>query len=85
MPAGVRLVAQAADGSMRDGLSLLDQLIAFSGGKVGEEEARAMLGTVARDHVAKLAELVGAADAPALMRLRTLAGGVGAGLRAGAR
>src|SRR6201991_2004733 len=53
-PAGVRLVAQAADGSMRDGLSLLDQLIAFSGGKVGEEEARAMLGTVARDHVVRL-------------------------------
>src|SRR3979409_190183 len=31
---GVRRVAQAADGSMRDGLSLLDQLIAFGGGKV---------------------------------------------------
>src|SRR3569833_4017563 len=32
-PAGLRLVAQAADGSMRDGLSLLDQLIAFGNGK----------------------------------------------------
>jgi len=61
--AGVRLVAQAADGSMRDGLSLLDQLIAFGGGKVNEEEARAMLGTVARDHVACLAELLTRADA----------------------
>src|SRR5216684_5103962 len=30
-PAGLRLIAQAADGSMRDGLSLLDQLIAFGG------------------------------------------------------
>ena len=65
--AGVRLVAQAADGSMRDGLSLLDQLIAFSGGKVGEEEARAMLGTVARDHVVKLVELLGAADVRAVV------------------
>src|SRR5215204_1195578 len=36
--AAVRLLAQAADGSMRDGLSLLDQLIAFAGGKVSEEE-----------------------------------------------
>src|SRR5918995_2620625 len=44
--AGVRLVAQAADGSMRDGLSLLDQLIAIGGGKVNQEEARAKLGTV---------------------------------------
>src|SRR5689334_5610968 len=38
-PAGLRLVAQAADGSMRDGLSLLDQLIAFGGGRAGEAEA----------------------------------------------
>jgi DNA polymerase-3 subunit gamma/tau len=65
--AGIRLVAQAADGSMRDGLSLLDQLIAFSGGRVGETEARAMLGTVARDHVAHLAELLAATDARALI------------------
>src|SRR5271163_4633403 len=32
---GVRLLAQAADGSLRDALSLLDQLIAFGGGRVG--------------------------------------------------
>ena len=65
---GIRLVALAADGSMRDGLSLLDQLIAFGGGKVDEEAARAMLGTIARDHVVKLAEHLAAGDAPALMR-----------------
>src|SRR5579872_2718936 len=59
---GLRLVAQAADGSMRDGLSLLDQLIAFGGGKAGEAEARAMLGTIARDHVERLAELLAAMD-----------------------
>ena len=53
------LVAQAADGSMRDGLSLLDQLIAFGGGKAGEAEARAMLGTIARDHVVQLARAAG--------------------------
>jgi DNA polymerase-3 subunit gamma/tau len=40
----LRLVAQAADGSMRDALSLLDQLIAFGGGKVSEASARDMLG-----------------------------------------
>src|ERR1700757_1059044 len=66
-PAGLRLVAQAADGSMRDGLSLLDQLIAFGGGKAGEEEARAMLGTIARDHVVRLAELLGAMNVPELL------------------
>jgi DNA polymerase-3 subunit gamma/tau len=65
---GVRLMAQAADGSARDGLSLLDQLIAFGGGKVDEEAARAMLGTIARDHVQKLGELLAAGDAPAVLR-----------------
>ena len=67
-PAGIALVAQAADGSMRDGLSLLDQLIAFGGGRAGEAEARAMLGTVARDHVVQLAERLTAADAAELVR-----------------
>jgi DNA polymerase III subunit gamma/tau len=67
-PAGLRLVAQAADGSMRDGLSLLDQLIAFGGGKAGEEEARAMLGTISRDHVERLAELLAAMNVQELMQ-----------------
>ena len=66
--AGVTLVAQAADGSMRDGLSLLDQLIAFGAGKAGEAEARAMLGTLARDQVVQLAELLAAREPQALMR-----------------
>jgi DNA polymerase-3 subunit gamma/tau len=64
----VRLVAVAADGSLRDALSLLDQLIAFAGGRVGESEARAMLGTVDREHVVRIAELLAARDAPGLMR-----------------
>src|SRR5580698_10068565 len=66
--AGLKLVAQAADGSMRDGLSLLDQLIAFGGGKAGEAEARAMLGSIARDHVVRLAELLAAGESGALLR-----------------
>jgi DNA polymerase III subunit gamma/tau len=66
-PAGLALVAQAADGSMRDGLSLLDQLIAFGGGRAGEAEARAMLGTIARDHVLQLAERLAAGDAAELL------------------
>jgi DNA polymerase-3 subunit gamma/tau len=43
------LLARAADGSMRDGLSLLDQAIAFGGGRVGADDTRAMLGTRAGD------------------------------------
>jgi DNA polymerase-3 subunit gamma/tau len=66
--AGLKLVAQAADGSMRDALSLLDQLIAFGGGKAGESEARAMLGTVARDHVVRIAELLATLDPTELLK-----------------
>jgi DNA polymerase-3 subunit gamma/tau len=53
---------------MRDGLSLLDQLIAFGGGKAGEEEARAMLGTIARDHVERLAGLLATMNVPELVQ-----------------
>jgi DNA polymerase-3 subunit gamma/tau len=66
--AGLKLVAQAADGSMRDALSLLDQLIAFGGGQAGEAQARAMLGTISRDHVVRIVELLAAADTAALVR-----------------
>src|SRR5262249_28646620 len=45
----------------------VDQLIAVGGGKAGEEEARAMLGTIARDHVVRLAELLGAMNVPELL------------------
>jgi len=64
---GLRLLAQAADGSMRDGLSLLDQVIAFGGGSVAEAQVRDMLGTVARDHVVKLAQLMIAAEAASVI------------------
>ena len=66
--AALTLIAQAADGSLRDALSLLDQLIAFGGGRAGEAEARAMLGTVARDHVVRILELLARGDSAELMR-----------------
>ena len=46
-PQALALLARAADGSMRDGLSLLDQAIAFGGGRVQADEVEAMLGAVA--------------------------------------
>src|SRR4051794_12263712 len=44
--ASIALIARAARGSMRDGLSLLDQAIAYGGGRVDEPVVRAMLGVV---------------------------------------
>src|SRR6516164_9515636 len=70
--AALTLIAQAADGSLRDALSLLDQLIAFGGGRVGEAEARAMLGTVARDHVVRILELLARGDSAELLRCAQL-------------
>ena len=57
-PAAVQLLAHAGDGSMRDALSLLDQLLAYGDGRVLEVDTRAMLGTVEREHVVRIAELL---------------------------
>jgi len=61
--AALALLARAADGSLRDALSLLDQAIAFCGGKVEANPVSKMLGTIDRDHVAKLINLLAADDA----------------------
>ena len=42
----LRLISQAAHGSMRDALSLLDQAIAYAGGAVSESAVRSMLGSI---------------------------------------
>ena len=50
----VRQLARAADGSLRDGLSLLDQAIAYAGGRLDSATVAAMLGTVDRNRVQAL-------------------------------
>src|SRR5262245_36200307 len=65
-PAAVELLARAADGSLRDALSLLDQVLAFGAGRVAEAETRVMLGTVDRQQVVRLAECLAERDAPGL-------------------
>jgi DNA polymerase-3 subunit gamma/tau len=65
--AAVLLLARAADGSLRDALSLLDQMLAFGAGRVTEADARAMLGTVARQDVVRLVERLAERDARGLM------------------
>jgi DNA polymerase III subunit gamma/tau len=69
-PAALRLLATAADGSLRDALSLLDQLLAFGGAReVREADARSMLGTVDRQQVVKLGQLLAAQDMGGLLDL----------------
>ncbi|NNF67579.1 MAG: DNA polymerase III subunit gamma/tau [Gammaproteobacteria bacterium] len=67
-PALARL-ARAADGSMRDALSLLDQAIAFGDGKIADDEVLLMLGSIDRQDVARLLQTLIAGDAPGVMRL----------------
>jgi DNA polymerase-3 subunit gamma/tau len=66
-PAALAHLARAADGSMRDGLSLLDQLIAFGGGTLSEANTRAMLGTIDRGHVSRIVEALAREDGPGLL------------------
>jgi DNA polymerase-3 subunit gamma/tau len=61
--AAIAMIARAADGSLRDALSLLDQAIAYCGGKLEEGQVAAMLGTIDRAHVARLVRLLAAGDA----------------------
>ncbi len=64
---GLRVLARAADGSMRDGLSLLDQAIAYGGGEVKEGDVRAMLGSIDQHHVVGLLQCLADAEPPALL------------------
>src|SRR5690606_13309171 len=73
--AAIRLLARGADGSLRDGLSLLDQAIAYAGGALGEDTVRAMLGSVDRTQVAALLDALAGGDGDALLAtVESLAG-----------
>jgi DNA polymerase-3 subunit gamma/tau len=61
------LLGRAADGSMRDALSLTDQAIAFGSGKISEADARSMLGTIEHGVVFELLEALAALDGAALL------------------
>jgi DNA polymerase-3 subunit gamma/tau len=52
---------------MRDALSLLDQVLAFGGGRALESEVRALLGTLDRRHVEGILQALAASDGAALM------------------
>ncbi|MDF1585660.1 DNA polymerase III subunit gamma/tau [Marinimicrococcus flavescens] len=62
-PAALALVAAAAEGSVRDSLSLLDQAIALGGGEVGEALVQEMLGLGDRARIVELLDTVLEGDA----------------------
>ena len=68
-PAAVQMLARAARGSMRDGLSLLDQAIAYSGGTVTLQTVQAMLGAVDGLTLVRLLDALAAADAKRMLSI----------------
>ena len=62
-------IARAADGSMRDGLSLLDQAIAFGGGSLNDADVATMLGSIDHVHIAAIIDALSGSDASALLAI----------------
>jgi DNA polymerase-3 subunit gamma/tau len=67
--AALGLLAAGARGSMRDGLSLLDQAIAYSAGNVTESAVRSMLGTIDDSFLYSILEGLARGDAQAVLAL----------------
>jgi DNA polymerase-3 subunit gamma/tau len=62
------LIAVAADGSLRDALSLLDHAISYGGGRLEENQVRAMLGTIDSLELNGLLEAMSSGDAAAVLK-----------------
>src|SRR6266545_3494146 len=65
----VRLIAKSADGGMRDGLSILDQVLSFGEGPVTAERVREVLGLIPDDVYGELLRLVAERDAKGVFPL----------------
>ncbi|TQJ96912.1 DNA polymerase III subunit gamma/tau [Achromobacter sp. SLBN-14] len=63
----LRLIGQAASGSMRDALSLTDQAIAYSAGNLTEDAVRGMLGTIDQRHLVRLLDALSSGDAKGVL------------------
>jgi DNA polymerase-3 subunit gamma/tau len=60
-------LASAADGSMRDALSLLDQAIGYGAGAVRQQAVEAMLGSISRDYLKRLLDALAQRQATSLL------------------
>ncbi|CAE6709741.1 DNA polymerase III subunit gamma/tau [Paraburkholderia domus] len=63
----LRLLARAADGSMRDALSLTDQAIAYSANQVNEDAVRGMLGALDQSYLIRLLDALADGDGAAVL------------------
>ncbi|MEM1438453.1 MAG: DNA polymerase III subunit gamma/tau [Pseudomonadota bacterium] len=63
------MIARAADGSMRDALSIMDQAIAYGGGRLEGDAVASMLGALDRNAVARIVDCLADGDAQGLLDL----------------
>lgn len=68
-PSGLNLIAEAAEGSMRDAQSLLDQAVAFSGQDIRDDDLKEILGVIGRDILFDASSLIIGQDAAAVFPL----------------
>ncbi len=68
-PQALRLLARAADGSMRDALSLTDQAIAYSANQVTEEAVSGMLGALDQSYLIRLLDTLAAGDGQGVLNI----------------
>ena len=64
-----QLIAQQADGALRDSLTLLEQVTAFSAEEISEDDVRLVLGTVSRELLLDMMEAVANRDASSALHL----------------
>ena len=62
-PAALDMIARGADGSMRDAISLTDQLLSYGGDTITEAQVQAVRGTVTNQAIAELVDLMAVGDA----------------------
>lgn len=68
-PQALRLLARAADGSMRDALSLTDQAIAYSANQVTEEAVSGMLGALDQSYLIRLLDTLAEGDGQGVLNI----------------
>ncbi len=68
-PQALRLLSRAADGSMRDALSLTDQAIAYSANEVTEDAVRGMLGALDQSYLIRLIDALAGGDGPGVLAI----------------
>jgi DNA polymerase III subunit gamma/tau len=68
-PGALSMLARAAEGSIRDAQSLLDQVISFCGSSIDESKIRELLGFVSQEYLDRLSEALVARDTQGVLKL----------------